>query len=262
VSISWGLSANDFALKLFDPSGRSDGTSNYLNLPGLTGRREKVALRVPAAGTFHAETSHTGSLGTAQTVYGVTEITRIEYPDLLDLNTLSAGDLYQVHNSLISSLLLPEGRKFRPEYPVSRAELAEAILRGGLVPQYVAAEPMFTDVRNIYSRNSIESVQANPGGKLFVDASAGGRFYPYNSAAKLIAAVAFVKAAKLDSAAASAILPASVLDAASIPAQWRGHVAVALQKGFLSLDSGQRFNPNRAVTRLELAKAVNALIGR
>jgi hypothetical protein len=53
-----------------------------------------------------------------------------------------------------------------------------------------------------------------------------------------------------------------VLDARSIPAQWRGYVAVALQKGFLVVDNDQRFDPNRAVTRLELAKAMNLMVNR
>ena len=262
VNVSWGLSTNDFGLKLYDSAGLLVGTSNYLNLPGLTGRREKIVLRRPPVGTFRAAISHTGGLGTAQSVYGMVETTRIEYPDLLDLSTLSSSDLDLIRNGLISNLVLPEGKKFRPEYPVSRAELAEALVRGGLVPQFVASHPMFTDVKDIYSRNSIESAQSNPGGRLFVDVTAGSPFYPNVSAGKLISAVALVKAAKLDSAAASATLPATVLDAAAIPTQWRGHVAIALQKGFIGLDGGQKFNPNRAVTRLELARAMNAIVNR
>ena len=74
-----------------------------------------------------------------------------------------------------------------------------------------------------------------------------------------MAAVAFVKAADLDSAAASAVLPLTVTDAGSIPLQWRGYVAVALQRGFISLD-GTQFNGNRAITRIELTLALNRLL--
>ncbi|MEQ1607207.1 MAG: S-layer homology domain-containing protein [Pyrinomonadaceae bacterium] len=68
-----------------------------------------------------------------------------------------------------------------------------------------------------------------------------------------------VKAANLESQAASATLPLSMTDAALIPTAFRGYVAVALQNGFMTLD-GNQFNPNRALTRLELARAVYALL--
>jgi hypothetical protein len=42
---------------------------------------------------------------------------------------------------------------------------------------------------------------------------------------------------------------------------WRGYVAVALQRGFISLD-GNAFNPSRNVTRVELATSLNALVSQ
>lgn len=258
VNISWGLSTNDFGLKLFNSGGNLIGESNYLNLPGLTGRREKVVLREPSSQTLTAAVRHTGNIGTTQNIFGSVEVTRVEYPNLSDLSGLSPQLLDQTRQSLLASLVLPLGTKFRPGSSVSRADLAEAIVRAGLVPQYVAANPLFIDVKDRTTRNTVESVQSNPNGRLFVDAAAGGRFYPNESATQLVAAIALVKAANLDSLAATSSLPASV-DADSIPAAWRGHVAVALQKGLISLD-GNSFNPNRAVSRLELAQAMNAII--
>lgn len=72
-------------------------------------------------------------------------------------------------------------------------------------------------------------------------------------------AVALVRAANLESATAGAVLSSTVTDASVIPAEWRGYVAVALQRGFLTLNGG-RFEPARAVTRIELARAMNILI--
>ena len=95
----------------------------------------------------------------------------------------------------------------------------------------MASAPMFTDVRDAYSRNAVESTQAFPSGSLFYNATPGRNFYPYKGATKLAAAIAFVKAAGLSSQAASATLPLTVSDASSIPTAWRGHVAVALQRG-------------------------------
>jgi hypothetical protein len=156
--------------------------------------------------------------------------------------------------------MLPEGRKFRPSFSVTRADFADALVRSGFVPQYLAASAIFTDVRDIYSRNSIESVQSNPTGALIADAVPGGRFYPYNSTSKLVAAIAYVRAAGLESQAATTSLSPTVTDYASIPSAWRGYVAVALQKGFIKLD-GNAFNSSRSITRIELAQALNAILG-
>lgn len=259
LGISWGLSTNDFGLKLYTANDSLAAQSNYLNLPGLTGRHEQVAARQPAPQTFRAAVQHTAGVGTAQNVYGVVELTRVEYPDLIDINGLTPELRAEVQQSLLNSLMLPEGKRFGPNVPVRRSELASALLRSGAVPQYMAATPLFTDVKDVATRNAVESVQTNPAGKLFYDAAAGGQFNPNGFATKLVTAVAMVKAAGLDGQAAASTLPANVVDGLTIPAQWRGYVAVALQRGFVSLD-GSQFSPNRPITRLELTRAVLTLM--
>jgi len=261
VNIYWDLSANDFGLRLYDQSNSLLGESNYLNLPGFTGRREKVVLRNPVSQTLHASISHSGYVGTSQQVFGAVEVTQVEYPVMLDQSTFSPNQAAQVEKSLLANLMLPEGRKFRPHAAVSRLQLAEALIRAGLVPQYMASAAMFADVRDVDSRNAVESTQAFPTGSLFYDATSGRKFYPYNGATKLAAAIAFVKAAGLNSQAATASLPLTVSDASSIPAAWRGYVAVALQRGFVSLD-GNAFNPSRSLTRVELATSLNTLVAQ
>ena len=259
VGISWAPSVNDFGLKLYNSSNTLVGESNYLNLPGLTGRREEIVLRNPTNQVFRSVIQHTLGTGLSQNVYGAVEVTRVEYPDLPDLNSLSPEMLTEVERSLLANIMLPEGHRFRPNSPVSRFDLAAAFVRAGLVPQYLAGGPQYTDARDMWTRNAVESVQSNPNGKLFYDATAGGRFYPSNSASKLVAAVALVKAANLEALAASSAMPITVTDTASIPSHLRGYVAVALQRGFLRLD-GSQFNPSRSVTRLEVARAINAIL--
>ena len=261
VNIYWDLSANDFGLRVYDRSNSLQGESNYLNLPGFTGRREKVVLRNPLSQTFRASISHSGYVGTSQQVFGAVDVTQVEYPVMLDLSTLSPEHAAQVEKSLLANLMLPEGRKFHPNAAVSRLELAESLLRAGLVPQYMAATAMFTDVREVNWRNAVESTHAFPSGSLFYDATLGRNFYPFNGATKLAAAIAFVKAAGLKSQTATASLPLTITDASSIPLAWRGYVAVALQRGFLSLD-GNAFNPSRSLTRVELATSLNTLVSQ
>jgi serine protease AprX len=260
ISVAWGLSVNDLGLRVYNSSNGLLGEANYLNLPGLTGTREKVLLRNPAGQTVRSEVRHTAGTGLAQPYAGTVEITQVEFPSLLDLEAVAPNLVTEAERSMLSNLVIPEGRKFKPFMPVTRGEFAEAIVRAGLVPQYMAASPMYTDAREIAIRNAVESVQSNPGGALIADAS-GGKYSPYNSLNKLIAAIALVRAAGLESKAPGATLPLTLTDAYSIPSAWRGHVAVALQNGLIGLD-GNAFNSGRALTRIELAAALNRLVDR
>ncbi len=259
VGIAWAMSTNDFGLKVFDSGNNLAGQSNYLNSPGLTGRTEKVVLRNPSVETFTASVEQTGGIGTSQNVYGALQVTQVAYPVLSDVSSLSPDSLTEAQKSILANVVLPLGKKFRPDSQVSRFEFASALLRAGAAPQYMAASPLFTDVRDQFMRGPVESVQTNPNGKLFYDASAGGQFYPDALTSRLVAAVAFVKAANLDSSAATAVLPATVADGLTIPSSLRGYVSVALQRGFLTLDGNNQFNGNRALTRLELSRGTNAL---
>ena len=150
------------------------------------------------------------------------------------------------------------GHSFRPSFGVTRAALAAAVVQGAQVPQYVAAQPQFTDVRDLLTRNFVESVQAAPSGALFSDTQ-DNRFQPNALADRLTAAIVLVRAAGLRGEAeaqANASLPFT--DTASIPAQWRGYVAVALARGLLK-PGNKTFRPQTALTRLELAQALVVL---
>jgi hypothetical protein len=260
VHISWGniFSTNDLALKLVDANGNVRGTSNYLNLPGLTGKREQITMDAPPPGTLQAVVNHTGGIGTAQEFFGAAQATRAQYGALDDVQGLSPDKISAIKESLRFFVMLPENaNRFRPTAAVSRAELAATLLRGGRVPQYLAATPLYSDVYDFTTRNFVESAQKSPNGKLFHDAANGGAFRPDESASKLVAAVALVKAANLQSLTQSTALPLTIADYAQIPSEWRGYVAVALQKGFLSLDEANTFAPNRALKRFELAQAMS-----
>ncbi|MET0752765.1 MAG: S8 family serine peptidase, partial [Pyrinomonadaceae bacterium] len=256
VHIGWNFSSNDLALKLYDYNGNESGTSNYANAPGLSGRREKVILNYPGGGNYLAVISHTGNLGTsAQKYTGVVESTRVSYAQELNLSGLAPFQQSIIKEGLRSFLVLPKGQRFQPNFGVSRAELAAALLRTGRVPQYLAGAPMFSDIRDVTTRNIVESVQSFPNGKLFFDAPNGSAFRPDAFASKLVTAIALVKAAGLENLTSTTAIPLSVSDRNTIPAEWRGYVAVALQKGLMNLD-GNAFNSNRAITQMELAQAV------
>ena len=260
VSIAWGdiFSTSDLSLQLIDVDDKVRGSSNYLNAPGLTGKREQITMDSPPAETLQAVVNHTLGVGTTQKFFGAVNATRVEFAPLADVGNLSPEKLFAIKASLRSFIMLPDGNRFRPQATVSRNELAATLLRGGRVPQYLAANPMYSDVADFTTRNVVESVQKSPNGKLFYDAANNGAFRPDAYASKIVTAVALVKAANLQSLAQTAVLPVTINDYSQIPAEWRGYVHVALQKGFLTLD-GNSFAPNRPLKRVELAQAMSKL---
>ena len=173
INISWGMSVNDLGLKLFNAQNNLVGNSNNLNLPGLTGNREKLSLKSPAQQIYRADIRHTLDLGTAQRYFGAVEVTQVQYSGINDLDNLSPQLQEVIKESLRTFMVSPRGSKFKPNSSVSRAELAESLVRSGRVLQYVAESPMFPDVRDLTTRNAVESVQSD---RLFFDAEIGNNF--------------------------------------------------------------------------------------
>ncbi len=262
VQIAWGppLSSNDLALRLTDPLGAARPEANTLNLLGLTGQRERDVLNLPADGIWRVQVRNTlGLLGTSQPFTGALEVTRAEYAALTDLSELSATAQSEVYQNLRSFVMQAFGNRFRPQFSVSRLDLALVLVLGGRIPQYLPSQPRFSDARDQATMLMVESVQAAPDGALFTDAVPGGRFRPDDSATRLTAAMALVRAAGLRAEAESkAGISLSVGDASAIPSGLRGYVWVALNRGLMTADGGS-FRPNDALTRIELAHAMVAL---
>jgi serine protease AprX len=231
--------------------------SNTINLPGLTGKRERTTVSMPGEGTWSVRVRNTlGPAGTPQEITGVVEITRAKYAPMLDLGSFNKAARDEVYHNLRSLVMSPIGRNFRPGFAVTRFDLASALVIGAHVPQYLPGQPSYTDVRDASTRIVVESTQAAPGGALIPFAVPGGRFRPDEPANRLDAAVALVRAAGLQSEAkAKAGAPLPVTDAAAIPGSLRGYVVVALERGLLR-KIGTEFRPQRALTRSELAHAI------
>jgi serine protease AprX len=257
TQIAWGpvFSTSDLALAVFDPSGAMRAESNYLNLPGLTGKRERTLIDNPSAGDWHVRVSHTLGLGLGpQAFKGIFETARIEYAPLRDVS----GEQAEIREAIRTFSMWPEGGFFRPDAALTRADLAASMVAAGLVPQYMPAQPSFLDVSDATTMNFVESVQNAPGGALFPGVVRGGEFQPDSHASRLVAAVVLVRAAGLE-AEASAAQPVYFADADAIPAEWRGHVYLAVRHGLVTPD--EQFRPDSPLTRAELAHAL-AVLGR
>jgi serine protease AprX len=260
AQVAWGplWSTNDLGMALYDAAGAKRADVNTLNLPGLSGRRERAALSNPSAGAWTVRVKNTlGPAGTPQGITGVVEILRAEYPDLRDAGSLSAAQAEDVRLALRSFVMSPVGANFRPSAVVGRSELAAALLRGARVPQYLPRNPTFSDVNDLTTMLYVESCQHSPRGALFPDAAPGGSFSPHAEATRLAAAVALVRAAGLraEAEARSGDPLPGLTDAGAVPPSLRGYVSVALSRGLLAAD-GTLFRPQAALTRIELARSM------
>jgi serine protease AprX len=263
MQIGWSsLSANDLGFAMYDASGTKQADENDLNLPGLTGNRERAVVVAPPAGAWRVTVKNTlgGLAATSQRFNGVLEVARAEYAPLKDIDGLSESQRAVVYQNIRSFVMSPTGNKFRPLQGVTRGELAESLVLGARVPQYVPASASYRDVRNPEMLLFVESVQNAPQGALFTDVERGGSFSPNDTAGRLTAAIALVRAAGLQSEAEAAqTMPlTTILDAGMIPTSLRGYVRVAISRGLLS-PTGAYFRPQAPLTRLELAQAMAAM---
>ncbi|MGI9104643.1 MAG: S8 family serine peptidase [Pyrinomonadaceae bacterium] len=259
MQIGWSaLSVNDLGMAMYDANGVKQTDVNTINLPGLNGKRERSVLNAPSPGTWRVQVRNTlgGLAATPQDVVGVLEVGRAEYAPLRDISELSASARAEIYQTIRTFVMSPTGGKFRPALPVTRGELAQALVLGGRVPQYVPAEASYRDVRDAATLLFVESVQRAPQGAVFTDVQTGGSFSPHATVNRLTAAIVLVRAAGLQAEAdASSNLPLKVLDASAIPAAARGYVSVALARGLLA-DDHAYFRPQASFTRLDLAHAM------
>ncbi|HMT07942.1 MAG TPA: S8 family serine peptidase [Pyrinomonadaceae bacterium] len=258
VTVSWNSNLNDLGLRLYDASGNLVNESNRVNLLGLFGLREKVAVDFPTMQNYRANVYHTLGLGTLQNINGTVDRTVVNYPAIDDLGKMTLSDTARLRSALMRDLVTPENTRFRPYSSALRFELADGLMRTGHIAQFVRSTPMFSDVTSPWQRTSIESIQSSSSGAIFYDAAPGGAFRPYSEVTRLTLAIAAVRAAGLESLAPQAQLSRKISDFALIPHQYRGHVALALHRGFLRLD-GNSFRSTRPLTRLEMAVALDVL---
>lgn len=263
IQIAWGplWSPNDLGLYVYDPTGSLRAQSNAINLPGLTGKRERVVINSPSAGTWRVVVRGTMGLNvTQQPFVGVMEIGRAQY-SVSDLWTMSSNLRQDVQKNLHTYTMYPIGSRFRPDFNVSRAELAMSFIIGARVPQYLPGQPTYPDVRDSFTRLFVESVQASPDGAIFPDVSPGSNFRPNDNVSRLTAAVALVRAAGLRSEAeARSGTLLAFLDAATIPSEYRGYVSVAVSEGLIQADT--LFRPHASFTRGDLARAMALIEAR
>jgi serine protease AprX len=258
VQIAWGgVNTNNLSLMMLDPQGTNQGTANAGIQPGLTGRRQRLVLTEPSAGTWKARVASSVASGnvSSQAYTGVLQVMSARYPTLKDIGALDSDSAAEIDQNFRGLVMSPIGLRFRPSFGVTRAGLATALVMGGRVPQYLPAQSSYIDIRDRFTMLFVESAQAAPNGALFPGINVGGSFQPDASVDRLTAVVALVRAAGLRQQAESGTYALTYTDGLSIPASLRGYVAVAVQNGLIKT-TGTTFNPQGVFTRLDLSHAM------
>ena len=112
-----------------------------------------------------------------------------------DVSNLSPALREAIYQNIRTLAMQPLGPKFRPELNATRADVTMAVVAGAQVPQYLAGQPLYSDVQDSITRVFVESAQIAAGGSIFPDAAPGSQFRPNEGVTRISAAVALVRAA-------------------------------------------------------------------
>ena len=279
------IAINDLALTVLRGATQV-ASSNATNLAALFGSREAVKLEFPQAGTYTARISGGFPSGHGLLVdqpYRITFTHVIYDPNQLsDIGTLDDAAKLKALRLVYDRMLSGDGGLLRPDSPLTRMELARALMLGARVMQYLPNQPGFADL----TPGSPDSLMAESLKREGVMGLDGPTFGPSTSVARLELAVAGVRALRLD-AQARALANTNVtsggqvlVDNAQIPGALRGYVQLALDRGVLQAFPaeireispgvfqaipGPRFEPTRVVRRADfldpMLKVVNILFG-
>ncbi|HJR06319.1 MAG TPA: S8 family serine peptidase [Pyrinomonadaceae bacterium] len=271
--------AADIALTI-QKDGQTIASSNATNLAALFGARESVKLEFPAAGTYTARIS-AGLGGAGAPVDQPFTLTVKTYTfdvnQAADLGALDATTRTRALRLIYDRVMFTSGNFFRPDDALTRMELAQAMMFGTRVMQYLPNRPTFGDIAAGTSEELVaESLRRE--GLMGLD---GTTFGAATQVMRLEEAVALVRALRLD-AQARALAGTNVTsggvtltDNAQIPPALRGYVQLAIDRGLLEvypaevkqIASGQfvalpgpRVEPMRGVKRAEFIAPATKLL--
>lgn len=294
VELNWGAAAGenevvvdntnmiaqDLALTI-QKDGQTVGSADTINLSGFFGAREGVKLEFPAPGTYTA-TITSGLVGLGQPADQPFTLKVDNYTfdpaQISDLNGLGPAARQQALRLIYDRVMLASGSQFRPDDPLTRIELARALMFSAHVMQYVPNSPSFSDIAvNTPDQLIAESLKRE--GVMGTDT--GTTFGPAAQLNRLETAVALVRALRLDSQAralANGDVKSggqTIIDNAQIPGPWRGYVQIAIDQGLLQAfpaevrqDApghfiaipGPRFEPATVVKRCDFISPATKLL--
>ncbi|HVR82617.1 MAG TPA: S8 family serine peptidase [Luteimonas sp.] len=291
------VDANTVAIVLTDPDGNRYGSAIALPVIGDT----IVAGAPGKAGTWHITVRGIGSVsGTAVDPLKVTngyaapgyvdgEISFLNSGGYTGMNDVATHPARQAIEFAVANRLVDgySDSQFRPDQVLKRSELAQYLLMGQSVRQYLPfnGKPSFTDVSTGTAAYAYaESAVARGGAlrdlsqrQLGVMGLLNGKFYPNDNVTRVSLAYSLVQSAALQAEAIAFSGPLTafydgkripVEDVASIAASLRGYVQLALDRGLINarftVTQGPDdlaptlhayFDPTKTVTRSSFAVA-------
>lgn len=289
-----GGTGNLVGLRATSPSGV--GYSTAIDYPVIGTMARQIVVQNPEAGTWTLEVRGARGLTAAQAVSSPIQIaapgpvdgnvTQIKYtlPNIADIQSHPQREAIEaaLKNRVID--IYADGT-FKPNDVVTREDFARSLVLNTSLRQSLSATPRFGDVSGDLARIA-EAVTADgatlrdfnfvPKGIMSSEESS---FNPNGSVNRLDMAVAFVRALGYDTQArnlANSDVTSNgtvISDNAQIPAELRGYVQIALDKGLFEafpaqvievapgqfqVLPGPRFEPNTTVNRATLAIKLNS----
>jgi serine protease AprX len=296
VELNWGgvgedkvvvdntrIVAHDLALTV--AGGGHTFSSDDLNAGGLFGAREGVKIEFAPGGTYTATVEagfFQGSTATDQPYTLTVKHYLYDPNEVADASELDAATARQVYRLVYDRVMGTEGGFFRPADPLTRGELARALMLGARVPQFIPNRPSFDDL----AEGTPEALFAESLRKEGVMGLGGATFGASAQVERLEQAVALVRALRLEKEAAqlagtTVTAPTAsgarhpLTDNAQIPLNLRGHVQLAIDRGLMAaypaevkqtgtgrflVLPGPRFEPARAVTRADFVPSMTTLL--
>jgi serine protease AprX len=278
--------SNTLILNLFDPNGTR---YDQLILPALTANNVSLEVRSPVPGNWTLEVSGFTPIGVdnnagsvPDTIDGTINVIFPTGSNVTDIN--GRADQSEIERALMGHFMDSfSDYSFRPEAAVTREDLARTLVLSAAVRQNLFDAPTYTDVSGdlaaiasaATARGSVlkDTFQRYPG--VMSRGASGTSFNPAATVNRADLAVVLVRALGLEQQAQARMnedLSGHAIDAAQIPADARGFVAVALDLGLLDTFPaglvevapgqyqampGPRFEPATVVTRAALAAAIN-----
>jgi serine protease AprX len=289
-----GGTGNLVGIRITSPSGV--GYSTAIDYPVIGTMAREIVVQNPEAGTWTLEVRGARGLTAAQAVSSPVQIAspgpvdgnivQIKYtlPNIPDIQSHPQREAIEaaLKNRVID--VYADGT-FKPNDVVTREDFARSLVLNTSLRQSLSPTPRFTDVSGDLARiaqavtaygSTLRDFNYDPQGIMNSD---GATFNPQGSVNRLDLAVAFVRALGYDPQAralenSDVTSNGTILsDNAEIPAELRGYVQIALNKGLfeafpaqvIEVAPGQfqalpgpRFEPNTTVNRATLAIKLNS----
>jgi serine protease AprX len=269
VKFTWTDSTNSFILEVTDPNGKVYKQSNLLAL--IFGKFLSLSIAYPVPGTYQVKVSSLTGLNNADTLSGFTRVSTGTVENLNDIKDHPlAGDIMRA--VITRRMDSNSSGAFSPNADLKRGDLAVTLASSAGIRQSLVKPANFEDVDSalqpfveavVSSGAALKDINyAHPGA---MSGTTATKFSPSGAVSRAELAKSLVVSFGLyDEAQANMTTLTTFTDDLLIPAELRGYVVVAANRGFIpginNGDGTQRWEPNANVDRGNMAVFINRFV--